>query len=284
MAPERTIRATLAAAVALSAAVALPAPARAGAWWTLVGLAGRPVTDVSVDGGIEVVSSGTALVSTDGGRTFSPPSASSVTARSESWVIDAGHVLRRAAGRLAADPGAPFLGEGAHLIAAPAALPGVVVAVGSDSHVWRRDGRGHWATSFIPLPAGGFAGTPAVTALAAFERPISAAVYLGTDGYGVLLSIDGGDDWIRADAGLPARVFGLATDARAGVLYAATESGLWAHHLQATPAPPVYRDAQLTERWFGIGGVALAATLLAVASLLAAVRDPRGGGSEMRGA
>jgi hypothetical protein len=40
-----------------------------------------------------------------------------------------------------------------------------------------------------------------VTALAAFTQALSTTVYLGTDGYGVLLTTDGGDDWIRADAG-----------------------------------------------------------------------------------
>ena len=134
------------------------------------------------------------------------------------------------------DPRSPFLGDLAHLIAAPAALPGVAVAVGSDNHVWRRDASGQWATAFILLPAGGLSGIPRVTSLAAFAQPLTAAVYMGTAGYGVLLSQDGGDDWIRADPGLPENVLGLATDSSARALYAATDQGLFVHHLQALPA------------------------------------------------
>jgi hypothetical protein len=52
-----------------------------------------------------------------------------------------------------------------------------------------------------------------VTALAAFTQALSTTVYLGTDGYGVLLTTDGGDDWIRADAGVPENVLSPFTDA-----------------------------------------------------------------------
>jgi hypothetical protein len=172
-----------------------------------------------------------------------------------------------AGGQLGPDPGAPFLGASAHLIAAPAALPGVVVAVGSDSHVWRRAPSGRWATAFILLPAGGLSGAPQVTSLAAFTAPITAAVYLGTSGYGVLLTEDGGNDWIRADPGLPENVLGLAADSTAKALYAATDRGLYVHHLQSFPAPPVYHDASLYVRWLGIALVGLLATIGAVVGL-----------------
>jgi hypothetical protein len=162
------------------------------------------------------------------------------------------------------DPGAPYLGAGAHILAAPAAAPGVVVAVGTDNHVWRRAQSGTWATAFIPLPAGGLSGPPPVTSLAAFTQPLSVVVYMGVDGYGVLLSNDGGDDWIRADPGLPQNVLGLATDPAARALYAATDQGLYVHHLQSFPAPPVYTDSALYLRWLGIAAVALAATLMAL--------------------
>ena len=184
------------------------------------------------------------------------------------WRIDNGTVLTATpGGSFSPDPGSPFLGDAAHLIAAPAALPGVAVAVGSDNHVWRRAPSGGWATSFVLLPAGGIAGIPRVTALAAFTRPLSAAVYMGTAGYGVLMSEDGGDDWIRADPGLPENVLGLATDVPARALYAATDQGLFVHHLQALPRPPAYADTQLYQKWLEIALVALAAALAAVAGL-----------------
>ncbi len=106
-----------------------------------------------------------------------------------------------------------------------------------------------------------------MTSLAAFAQPLTAAVYLGTDGYGVLVSENGGDDWIRADPGLPENVLALATDPSTQAVYAATDRGLFVHHLQAFPAPPVYRDASLYEKWLGIVLVAAAATAAAVIGL-----------------
>jgi hypothetical protein len=273
MAPDRRLRA-LAVLPALLL-LATPQPARAaGAWWEPLALAGQRVDSVTVAGAdLVVVSAGHRLVSSDGGRSFgaatavpSPPSASPSPSRV--WVIRDGVVLTGPAnGPLAPDPRAPNLGASARLIAAPAALPGVVVAVGSDNHVWRRSASGQWATSFILLPAGGVAGAPRVTSVAAFAQPLSVAVYLGTDGYGVLLTEDGGDDWIRADPGLPENVFGLATDPATASLYAATAGGLYVHHLQAFPAPPVYVDASLYLRWLGIALIAIVATAAALLAL-----------------
>ena len=114
-----------------------------------------------------------------------------------------------------------------------------------------------------------------MTALAAFTQPLSTAVYLGTDDYGVLLTTDGGDDWIRADAGLPENVLSLATDSARRSLYAATGNGLWVHRLQSFPAPPAYHDAALYLRWLGIGAVGLVATVLAIGALGLAL-PPRG--------
>ncbi|MEO9044176.1 MAG: hypothetical protein ABI352_04015 [Candidatus Dormibacter sp.] len=268
--------AAVAVAVALAAAwlAAVPVSARADtAWWQPLAFAGQRVTSVIAGGGLVVVRTASgAFRSSDGGRSFTaidgqhialplPPAATT-------WAIDNGVVVTASGGRPPApDPRAPFLGEPAHLIAAPAALPGVVVAVGSDNHVWRRNASGQWATSFVLLPAGGLSGTPRVTSLAAFSTPLSVAVYMGTDGYGVLLSEDGGDDWIRADPGLPENVLGLDTDATAKALYAATDAGLYVHHLQSLPAPPVYVDASLYLRWLGIAVVALLATLAALLGL-----------------
>jgi hypothetical protein len=251
--------------------LAAPAPARAStAWWQPLAFGGMRVSAVSAAAGRLVVDTpGGRFLSTNQGSTFtattdalSPPLP--VLSAGTTWDIRNGTVLTGTGLRGAAehpDPGAPYLGAGAHLLAAPAAVPGTVVAVGSDNHVWRRSPSGSWATAFIPLPAGGLSGTPRVTALAAFTQPLTTAVYMGLDGYGVLLTQDGGDDWIRADPGLPENVLGLTTDSAAKALYAATD------HLQSFPAPPAYTDSQLYLRWLGIAAVALAATIAALLAL-----------------
>ncbi len=260
----------------LAGLVGLVAPRAAHAaepWWQPLGFAGQRVASVNVSGSLLIVTTSTAAyVSTDHGRTFmrsGPPADARELPAPRDWTIVDGRVEVRHNGTAASrDPAAPYLGAGAGLIAAPASTPGVVVAVGSDNHVWRRTATGRWATSFIPLPAGGFAGAPRVTSVAAFDtRPLSDAVYIGTDGYGVLVTEDGGADWIRADPGLPGSVLGLATDPAAAALYAATDRGLFVHHLQALPAPPVYRDASLYIRWLGIVLVALVAAGAALAAL-----------------
>jgi hypothetical protein len=244
-------------------------------WWQPLAFAGQRVSDVAIAGGQLVATvKGAAYASSDGGRHFAPvavlprPGAASVVSAGRVWRIRDGRVLTgRSISSLSPDPHAPFLGTTAHLLAAPAATPGAAVAVGSDGHIWRRTPDGGWATAFVLLPAGAVSGVPPVTALAAFTQPLSSAVYLGTDGYGVLLTTDGGDDWIRAGAGLPENVLSLATDSTSRSLYAATSDGLWVHRLQSFPAPPVYQDAALYLRWLGIGAVGLVATVLAIVAL-----------------
>jgi hypothetical protein len=257
--------------------VAAPTPARATtAWWQPLAYVGVRISAVSVaQGKLIVDTSGGRFLSTNQGGTFTattdtPSPLLPVLSAGTTWDIRDGTVLTGLGPNPAAthpDPGAPYLGAGAHLLAAPAALSGTVVAVGSDNHVWRRTPSGSWSTAFIPLPAGGLSGTPRVTALAAFTEPLTTAVYMGLDGYGVLLTQDGGDDWIRADPGLPENVLGLAADPAAKALYAATDQGLYVHHLQSFPAPPVYIDSQLYLRWLGIAMVALAATIAALLAL-----------------
>ncbi|MGH7721443.1 MAG: WD40/YVTN/BNR-like repeat-containing protein [Candidatus Dormibacteria bacterium] len=281
MATERRRVARLLAAAPALLLLGLPATVHAAQpWWQPLGFAGQRVTDVRAGPGQILVSTAAAtFLSVDGGDSFqrlSPQHRVSVPAPVgvTQWQIHEGTVVTGPSGQpLATDPGAPFLGASAQLIAAPAALPGVVVAVGTDNHVWRRSPGGRWATSFILLPAGGLAGTPRVTSLAAFTAPLTGAVYMGTDGYGVLLSQDGGDDWIRAAPGLPAHVLGLAADPQTRAVYAATDGGLFVHHLQSLPAPPAYHDASLYLRWLGMGAVGLLATALAVLALGAILRQ-----------
>jgi hypothetical protein len=277
MATERGVRLMRVAAVAAAVVVAaMPLTTRASPpWWQPLGFAGQRVDAVSSRPGVLSVHTVSGyFTSTDGGQSFAPGGdaaalvAPPVTSAGVTWEIDGGTVMTTTAGgALAADPHAPYLGAGAHLLAAPGALPGVVVAVGSDNHVWRRSPSGSWATAFVLLPAGGLSGVPQVTSLAAFTQPLTVAVYMGVAGYGVLLTENGGDDWIRADPGLPENVLGLATDPAAKALYAATDQGLFVHQLQAFPAPPVYTDTALYLRWLGIGIVALIATVLALFTL-----------------
>jgi hypothetical protein len=252
--------------------LALPATAHASSpWWEPLAFAGQRVTAVSASAaGVAVTVASASYLSEDGGRSFAQVSGTAALGEPSAWgwEVRSGTVFTGPPGQPPhADPHSPFLGYSAHLIAAPAALPGVAVAVGSDNHVWRRAASGQWATSFILLPAGGVSGPPQVTAVAAFARPLSAAVYLATAGYGVLVTEDGGDDWIRADPGLPENVLALATDSSRRVLYAATDQGLFVHRLQALPAPPVYRDESLLLRWLGVVLVALVATVAALLGL-----------------
>ncbi|MEO8898248.1 MAG: hypothetical protein ABI473_06085 [Candidatus Dormibacter sp.] len=264
-----------------------PSPARAAtAWWQPLAYVGLRISAVSVTHGrLTVATSSGDFSSTDRGATFTATTATPapslpVVVGIAFWDIRNGTVMTGATAVGTGvvtehpDPGAPYLGAGAHLLAAPAAVPGAVIAVGSDNHVWRRTLSGAWATAFIPLPAGGLSGAPRVTAVAAFTQPLSAAVYLGFDGYGVLLSNDGGDDWIRADPGLPENVLGLATDPAAKVLYAATDQGLYVHHLQSFPQAPVYPHPELYRDWLGIGVVALLATMAALLALRRALPRP----------
>jgi hypothetical protein len=282
MATERRRRARPLAILPALLMLLLPATVHAATpWWEPLAFSGQRVSGVVALPGLMVVSTASgAYLSSDNGRSFQPISPGRHLALPETlgpivWQIDHGTVLTAPAGRsLAPDPHAPFLGATAHLIAAPAALPGVVVAVGSDNHVWRRSPSGQWATSFVLLPAGGLAGSPQVTSMAAFTSAVTGAVYMGTNGYGVLLTEDGGDDWIRADPGLPENVLALSADSASRALYAATDQGLFVHHLQAFPAPPAYHDASLYLRWLGIAMVALLATLGAVFGLRRALPRP----------
>jgi hypothetical protein len=275
----------LAAALCVGITVLLlgSSPARASdAWWSPVALSGVDVTGVSAVGDTIMVRTGTGetLVSSDGGSTFAAAPANTVlpptgvvAIGSQRWAISAngtvGHVadvsLR---GAVVTDPGSPDLGAGADLIASPAALPGVVVAVSTNGVVWRRGQDGDWKQALLLLPASLIQGIPRVTSVTAFTQPLSEAIYLSTDGYAVLISTDGGDDWIRAGPGLPDSVYSLSADSARHSVYAGTSDGLWVHVLQELPAPPAYQDAALVWRWLGIGAVTLIASLAALLGLL----------------
>jgi hypothetical protein len=276
---RRAITPAAAVVVALITLVTVSAPARAaGAWWNPVALRGVAVTRVSAIGDTITVrtGSGATLMSIDGGKTLTPapagttfPPTNVVAIGAERWEIDSGgrvvHVSDVAQRNApVSDPGSPDLGPGADLIASPAALPGVVVAVSADGTVWRRGQDGDWKQALLLLPASIVQGVPRITSVTAFTTALSDAIYLGTDGYAVLVSTDGGDDWIRAGPGLPNTVYSLSADSARHAVYAGTSDGLWEHVLQAFPAPPAYHDAALVWRWVGIGAVTLIASVAAL--------------------
>jgi len=277
---RRRVRAAAAvlavSAAALASAAATPAEA-AAPWWQLAGFAGQTVSRVAVvHGRVTAVVEGRAFVQTPGGFTAAaapaPAPAVQVTAGARTWSISpAGEVLVSSGGRSPIrDPGGPDLGVGADLIAAPLAAPGVVIAVSTSGTVWRRASDGGWSVSLALLPATLVTGTPRVTGLAAFNTiDVSTVVYLGTDGYGTLLTSDGGDDWVRADPGLPDAVLDLAADpdGTAPAIWAATTAGLYVHRLQAIPSIPNYSGGSLTGKWLatvvlGLGVILLAGLLL----------------------
>jgi hypothetical protein len=239
---RRAIALAAAVGVALIGLVSSSAPARAAdAWWNPVALRGVAVTHVAAIGDTIAVrtGSGATLISTDGGKTFTPtgigtafPPTNVVTIGAQRWEIDSGgrvaHVSNLARDSAAIpDSGSPDLGAGADLIASPAALPGVVVAVSTDGTVWRRGQDGDWKQALLLLPASIVQGVPRVTSITAFTTPLSDAIYLGTDGFAVLVSTDGGDDWIRAGPGLSNNVYALSADSARHAVYAGTSDGLW---------------------------------------------------------
>src|SRR6202140_5448688 len=243
---RRAIAPAVAVVVALIALVTVSAPARAASpWWTPVALRGLAVMRVSAIGDTITVrtGSGATLISDDGGKTFATaptgttlPPTNVVATGAQSWRIDSGgrvvHVSNAAQRNAPVpDPGSPDLGAGADLIASPAALPGVVVAVSADGTVWRRGQDGDWKQALLLLPQSLVQGVPRITSVTAFTPALSDAISLGPDGYAVLVSTDGGDDWIRAGPGLPNTVSSLSADSARHAVYAGTSHGLWEHVL-----------------------------------------------------
>lgn len=257
-----------------------PAPFASEAWWVPVGLRGTRVEGPLVADGatLEVTTTQGRLRSDDGGASWrpgDPPPAPGGCAVAGAWQLCGGRVLVN--GR--PDPGSPDLGAGAHLIAAPGSAPGVVVAVAADGTVWRRTQSGDWGRALLLLPDSLVdPHVPAIAGLTAFVEPVSDTVYLGVDGYSVLTTsnTDGviGDDWIRAGPGLPAHVLGIAADAAARAVYAATDDGLWVHHLRALPRPPDYAASDLLSRQIGTALVTLAGWVAVVLGLRRVIGRP----------
>jgi hypothetical protein len=278
------------AAMGLASAAAVPAQA-AGPWWQLVAFPGQTVSRVAVvQGRVTALVGGEAMVQAASGFVAAaappPPAPATVTTGSRTWSISpTGRVMVTEDGRAPSpDPGSPALGSGAHLIAAPLAVPGFVVAVSTGGTVWRRDPSGGWAVSLALLPATLLTGTPAVTSIAGFHTDaVSGVVYIGTTGYGTLLTSDNGDDWVRADPGLPDDVRSLAADASgaAPAIWAGTSQGLYVHRLQALPSIPNYSGGSLTGKWLITLALCLGVIVLAGLALIArARRRPPAAGHE----
>jgi hypothetical protein len=124
---------------------------------------------------------------------------------------------------------------------------GVVLAGDRRGLVWSRY-QGGWSAAFQILPFGGLGGVPNLTAIVADG---ASAAYLGTTGFGTLLTPDGGYSWYTAPLpGNAQDVVAMATlgpvfSAKAtGLVVAATPTGLMLHQLQSLPAPRAYSGKQ----------------------------------------
>lgn len=120
---------------------------------------------------------------------------------------------------------------------------GVVLAGDRRGLVWSRY-QGAWSATFQILPYGGLGGVPNLTSITADG---ASAAYLGTTGFGTLLTPDGGYSWYTAPLpGNAQNVMAMATlgpvfsAVATGLVVAATPAGLMLHHLQPLPAPPAY--------------------------------------------
>ena len=140
-----------------------------------------------------------------------------------------------------------------------------VVLVGEPSGlVWRGDGNA-WARSFQVLPYGGLGGVPAVTALVADG---ATSAYLGTDGFGTLLTPDGGYTWYRAPPP-NASVSQLATvgpvfsSHTRGLVVAVSPTRLYLHRLQKLPQPPSYSASSAVAELVGTAAVTVGSVFLA---------------------
>jgi hypothetical protein len=160
-------------------------------------------------------------------------------------------------------------------------VPGLDSAFVLDDHgiLWHIPPDHHPVRALLLLPRDALHGPPRITALAGMWNeqfqcagPLSTATYVATEGYGALANIDGGEEWRRAGQGLPDNVHDLVADCHAGAVYAATDDGVWVHHLRALPAPPVYAAPDLTAKRWQVAGVTALSVLLAVLLMLLMLR------------
>jgi hypothetical protein len=176
-----------------------------------------------------------------------------------------GELWTRPAGRgWTPAPGAPRFAPRTDVMAALSG--GSILVAEPGGLVWRGVGQS-WAPAFQLLPYGGLGGVPQPTSLAADGE---GSAYLATDGYGTLLTPDGGYSWYRA-APAEGRITSLATvgpvfGATAhGYVVATSAAGLFVHRLQPLPEPTVYSPSGQAAELLGTAAVTL---LSAIATLL----------------
>jgi hypothetical protein len=145
---------------------------------------------------------------------------------------------------------------------------GSILVVEPGGLVWRGAGR-RWVPAFQLLPYGGLGGVPQPTSLAADG---DGSAYLATDGFGTLLTPDGGYSWYRA-APPEGAISSLATvgpvfgSKARGYVVATSPAGLFLHRLQLLPEPPVYSPSGQTAELLGTAAVTLVAAVLTLLSL-----------------
>jgi hypothetical protein len=142
---------------------------------------------------------------------------------------------------------------------------GVILVGQPGGLIWRGAG-GIWSRAFQILPYGGLGGVPAVTALVSDG---STSAYVATDGFGTLLTPDGGFSWYRAPpsdgAILALATVGPVFSSRAhGFVVALSPGRVFLHRLQLLPEPPSYTPTSETAELVGTAAVTLASVLLVV--------------------
>ncbi len=119
----------------------------------------------------------------------------------ESWVVQAGLTDRRI-----------------HVLAVPSGYPSWVYAATESQFYRSTDGGVTWEAR------GGWRdGTEILSIAVSFGDPDE--VYLGTSGRGLLITMDGGQSWMRVLHG--AHVFALALGRQENIIYAGTDSGVY---------------------------------------------------------
>lgn len=159
--------------------------------------------------------------------------------------------------------GAPNFGQQTRALAELAS--GVVLVGEAGGLIWRGEGAS-WSRALQILPYGGLGGVPTVTSLVADG---STSAYVGTAGFGTMLTPDGGYTWYRA-APPSGVVSGLATvgpvfSTKAhGYVVALTPAQIYLHRLQPLPEPLTYPPSAETAELVGTAAVTLATAFLVV--------------------
>ncbi|MGH7643617.1 MAG: hypothetical protein ACRENX_11545 [Candidatus Dormibacteria bacterium] len=135
------------------------------------------------------------------------------------------------------------------------------ILVGQPGGLIWRGYQGRWYRALQLLPYGGLGGVPRVTALVADS---ATSAYLATDGFGTLLTPDGGFSWYRApppDAAVTAlaTVGPVFSDNSHGLVVALAAGRIFLHRLQPFPAPPAYTPGGAAAELAGTAAVTLVA-------------------------